>query len=58
MGKKSKNNPSARNKMEVTVRKCEFCGCEKGVHPAKIGGSGRKQRMAWVCNEDKCIRFK
>lgn len=50
---KSKNNPNVRKKQEVVIRKCEFCGSEKGVHPAKL-----KTRIAWVCNEDNCIRHK
>lgn len=51
--KVSKNNPESRIKQEVSVRTCEFCGSDKGVHSAK-----RMKRMVWVCNLDSCIRFK
>lgn len=51
--KKSKNNPDARVKQETVVRKCDFCGSDKGVHPVKY-----IRRMVWACNLDSCIRFK
>lgn len=53
-GKKSKNNPDARNKIEIVdTRICEICGKE-GKLNTEIARIMRGKTMMWLCKDMAC----
>ena len=51
MPKKSKNDPSARNKQSVKIRVCQICGAE-GELGKKIQRVLVRNKLVWKCKDE------